>query len=147
MFTQNELKKIAEKCAEKVQCAERDMQYFNDPFRHIVIDNFFPDALANACLEYFPQLDDPVWEYSNDADIEVKFRSTWKSEFDMPEGIVDAVRILNSSLLLKAIGEKIGISKIIPDPYFTGGGLNATATGGLLDVHIDGNYHDSTGLN
>ena len=36
---------------------------------------------------------------------------------------------------------------MIPDPYFTGGGLNATISGGLLDVHVDGNYHDATGLN
>jgi len=35
----------------------------------------------------------------------------------------------------------------MPDPYFTGGGLNATYRGGLLDVHVDGNYHDATGLN
>ena len=35
----------------------------------------------------------------------------------------------------------------MPDPYFTGGGLNETAKGGLLDVHIDGNYHDASGLN
>ena len=41
----------------------------------------------------------------------------------------------------------MGIKKIIPDPYFTGGGLNVTTKGGLLDVHVDGNYHDATGLN
>ena len=39
------------------------------------------------------------------------------------------------------------IDKIVPDPYFTGGGLNVTCRGGLLDVHVDGNYHDATGLN
>jgi Rps23 Pro-64 3,4-dihydroxylase Tpa1-like proline 4-hydroxylase len=35
----------------------------------------------------------------------------------------------------------------MPDPYFSGGGLNATVSGGLLDVHVDGNYHDASGLN
>lgn len=35
----------------------------------------------------------------------------------------------------------------MPDPYFTGGGLNITERGGLLDVHVDGNYHDASGLN
>ena len=35
----------------------------------------------------------------------------------------------------------------MPDPYFSGGGLNITQRGGLLDVHIDGNFHDATGLN
>ena len=35
----------------------------------------------------------------------------------------------------------------MPDPYFTGGGLNVTEKGGLLDVHVDGNYHDASSLN
>jgi Rps23 Pro-64 3,4-dihydroxylase Tpa1-like proline 4-hydroxylase len=41
----------------------------------------------------------------------------------------------------------IKIENLIPDPYFAGGGLNVTVSGGLLDVHVDGNYHDPTGLN
>jgi Rps23 Pro-64 3,4-dihydroxylase Tpa1-like proline 4-hydroxylase len=46
-----------------------------------------------------------------------------------------------------AMGERFGIPKVMPDPYFSGGGLNATKSGGLLDVHVDGNYHDASGLN
>jgi hypothetical protein len=112
-----------------------------------VINDFLDVQLAQICLEKFPPLDDLSWEHQNDADIEVKYRTKWKSEFDIPDGIVDAVRILNSSPFLKAVGDRIGIKKLVPDPYFTGGGLNVTAPGGLLDVHIDGNYHDATGLN
>ena len=57
------------------------------------------------------------------------------------------VRILNSSIFLKALSKVFSIPKIMPDPYFTGGGLNITERGGLLDVHVDGNYHDASGLN
>lgn len=146
-FKQDELKYMAENCARKITLSEDGKQYFNEPFRHIVIDNFFDQKLANLCLKFFPALNEPGWEHANEADIEVKFRTTWHSEFDIPEGIIDAIRILNSSLFLKAVANRIGIPKIIPDPYFTGGGLNVTATGGLLDVHVDGNYHDATGLN
>ena len=147
MFTQDELKHMAEICSRKITQAVDEEQYFKEPFRHLVIDNFFDEQLANVCLDYFPALDDPSWEHANDADIEVKFRTTWRSEFDIPEGIVDAIRILNSAPFLKALGDRIGIPKLIPDAYFTGGGLNVTTSGGLLDVHVDGNYHDSTGLN
>ena len=73
-------------------------------------------------------------------------RSNWNSEFDIPENIVDCVRLMNSSYFLKAISDVFGIPKLIPDPYFSGGGLNVTVSGGLLDVHIDGNYHDASGL-
>ena len=73
-------------------------------------------------------------------------RSKWVSEFDIPENIIDAIRIMNSGPFLKALSESLEIPKLIPDPYFTGGGLNVTVSGGLLDVHVDGNYHDATGL-
>ncbi|MCZ8173460.1 MAG: 2OG-Fe(II) oxygenase, partial [Brevundimonas sp.] len=53
----------------------------------------------------------------------------------------------NSAMFLQAMGERLGIDKLVPDPYFTGGGLNVTTKSGLLDVHVDGNYHDATGLN
>jgi len=147
MFNQRELRNMALTCVDKIARAKEGLQYFVHPFRHLVIDDFLDPQLAQLCLDNFPTVDDPGWEYANDADIEIKYRTTWKSEFDIPDGIVDAVRILNSALFLKAVGERVGITKLIPDPYFTGGGLNVTVTGGLLDVHVDGNYHDATGLN
>ena len=147
MFKQDELKCMAENCARKITQAVEGTQYFNEPFRHIVIDEFFDSKLANACLEYFPALEDPSWEHANDMDIEVKYRTTWQSEFDIPDGILDAIKILNSSIILKAMGDRFSIPKLIPDAYFTGGGLNVTMPGGLLDVHVDGNYHDAMGLN
>ena len=146
-FTQHELNRMAQACAEKVSKCELGKGYFETPYKHLVIDNFFDAALADICLKKFPDLESESWEHANDADIEIKYRTTWKSEFDIPDGIVDAVRILNSSLFLKAMSSRFGIEKIVSDPYFTGGGLNVTKTGGLLDVHVDGNYHDATGLN
>ena len=146
-FTQLELNSIAKSCADKVVSAQLGVDYFEEPYKHLVIDNFFDQRLAEICLENFPALDASIWEHANDADIEIKYRTTWKSEFDIPEGIVDAVRVLNSSLFLKAMTARFGIEKIVSDPYFSGGGLNATKPGGLLDVHVDGNYHDATGLN
>lgn len=138
---------MADACSAKVTAAKEGVEFFEEPFRHIVIDDFFDQDLAQACLDNFPPLDDPSWQHSKDADIEIKSRTTWKSEFDIPEAIAPAVRILNSAPFLSALGDRIGISKLMPDPYFTGGGLNVTTRGGLLDVHIDGNYHDASGLN
>ena len=146
-FTQKQLKAFSEFSCERLSVARPGVEYFSDPFKHVVIDNFFPDELASLCLENFPEITEDCWEHSNDADIEIKYRTNWKSEFDIPDGIADAIRILNSAPFLMAMSAVMGIEKIIPDPYFTGGGLNATMRGGLLDVHVDGNYHDATGLN
>lgn len=146
-LTQKQLNIEAQQCAQKIIEAQLNENYFDYPYKHLVIDHFFSDGLADACLKNFPDIADPSWEHANDADIEIKYRTTWKSEFDIPDGIIDAVRIMNCSYFLSAMGERFGIPKIIPDAYFTGGGLNVTRTGGLLDVHVDGNYHDATGLN
>jgi Rps23 Pro-64 3,4-dihydroxylase Tpa1-like proline 4-hydroxylase len=144
---QQELKKIAEVCSEKINSAINGLTYFEEPFKHVVIDNFFPQDFAQNLLEKFPEISSSIWEKTNDTDIEIKLRTMWKSEFDIPDGIVEAVRILNSSLFLNAMSKLFNIEKIMPDPYFSGGGLNVTVSGGLLDVHVDGNYHDASGLN
>ena len=132
----------------KIENCSEGFGYYADPFQHVIIDNCFPEEIANACLNGFPSLsDDLLWENENDADIEIKSRSKWNSEFDIPDDCLPIVRLLNSAPVLKAISGQFGIPKLIPDPYFSGGGLNVTTRGGLLDVHVDGNYHDATGLN
>ena len=143
---QNELKNLATLSVAKI--ISEDSNFSELPFKHLYCDNFFSTEFANALLNSFPKLDNSdLWDSSNDPEIEVKMRSKWQSEFDIPDTIVDAIRVLNSSLFLKSVSEKFDIPKLMPDPYFTGGGLNVTVSGGLLDVHVDGNYHDASGLN
>ena len=143
---QNDLKNLATLSVAKI--ISEDSNFSELPFKHLYCDNFFSTEFANALLDSFPKLDNSdLWDSSNDPEIEVKMRSKWQSEFDIPDTIVDAIRVLNSSLFLKSVSEKFDIPKLMPDPYFTGGGLNVTVSGGLLDVHVDGNYHDASGLN
>jgi len=142
-MNQKKLKIIAKTCVDKILTGE----FYKEPYKHLIVNKFLPDDLAQNCLEKFPKLDDKTWQHENDTNIEVKSRTTWQSEFDIPDNIVDSVRILNSSLVLKSFSEVFGIKGLIPDPYFSGGGLNITKKGELLDVHIDGNYHDASGLN
>ena len=147
MFKQKDLREISRYCESKIHAANKKKQFFNKPFKHAVIDNFLPNKVARLALESFPSISDFGWEHTNDEGIEVKSRSTWESEFDIPDGIVDIIRVLNSSILLKAMSDLLQIPKLMPDPYFTGGGLNMSQMGGHLDVHVDGNYHDASGLN
>ena len=147
MFSQKNLKNISDRAIKKIKKSKKNINYFIKPYKHLVIDNFFDHKLINECLKNFPNTSSKNWEFTNDKDIEIKYRSKWTSEFDIPEGIIEVVRILNGADFLKSISEVFEIKKLIPDPYFTGGGLNVTKKGGLLDVHVDGNYHDATGLN
>jgi len=140
------LKKYANSLERKI-INSKNTSFFKKPFEHLIIDKAFDKKFANKISRSFPKLTRKNWEFSNTDNIEVKYRTKWLSEFDIPNNIIDVVRIFNSSIILKAVSKKIGIKKIMPDPYFTGGGLNLTEKGGLLDVHIDGNYHDASGLN
>jgi hypothetical protein len=146
-LSQKELKKIADNSCINLLAAQEGVNFFYQPFKHVYIDNFFPEDFAEQCLKSFPEVNDRDWDASKDKDIEVKFRTKWASEFDIPDGIVDAIRILNSAIFLRTMSKVMGIEKLVADPYFSGGGLNVTKRGGLLDVHVDGNYHDATGLN
>ena len=141
------IKKIAMSLESKIINSKFNENYFTKPFKHIVIDNFLPLKLAKTARESFPSKNHSSWEKSSNPGIEVKQRSNWQSEFDIPDGLIDLIRVLNSSILLKAIGSKLDIPKLMPDPYFTGGGLNVSYLGGHLDVHVDGNYHDASGMN
>lgn len=147
MFSQKKLKNISDRAIKKIKKTKKNINYFIKPYKHLIIDNFFDHKLINECLKNFPSISSKNWEFTNDKDIEIKYRSKWTSEFDIPEGVIEVVRILNGADFLKSISEVFKIKKLIPDPYFTGGGLNVTKKGGLLDVHVDGNYHDATGLN
>jgi len=140
---QQELKNTADSCVQKILKGD----FSALPYKHLVVDDFLSEDLAMKCIKNFPDMKDSVWEHEKDVDIEVKSRTRWQSEFDVPENIIDVVRVLNSSLVLKALSDVFDIPKLIADSYFTGGGLNVTQRGGLLDVHVDGNYHDATGLN
>lgn len=146
-MNQKQLMKLAQRCAAKMYALSLGDGLYREPYTHIVIDEFLPLDIAEMCLDKFPSLDEPVWEKTNDTDIEIKYRTTWQSEFDIPDGLVDVIRVLNSAPVLQAMSKCLGIPKLMPDPYFSGGGLNVSTRGGLLDVHVDGNYHDASGLN
>jgi Rps23 Pro-64 3,4-dihydroxylase Tpa1-like proline 4-hydroxylase len=144
---QEQFKQLANSLSEKILMTTKNSTFSETPFKHCVIDDFFDNSLANELLDSFPPLNDEIWEKTNDKDIEVKYRTNFQSEFDVPDGLIKAFRIFNSSIFLKAISKVFGIPKLLPDPFYSGGGLNVTEKGGLLDVHVDGNYHDASGLN
>jgi Rps23 Pro-64 3,4-dihydroxylase Tpa1-like proline 4-hydroxylase len=148
MNNQIKLRKISNILSKKILNSELNINFFKFPYKHLIIDQAIDNKIINACLKNFPKISDiKMWEFSNIKEIEIKARSKWNSEFDIPPALIDLVRILNSSIILEALSKKFNIKKLLPDPYFSGGGLNITQKGGLLDVHVDGNYHDASGLN
>ena len=146
-YRQSELSDIANQCAFSIKNSVTNGNLSSEPFRHIVIDDFLPVDVANGLLSAFPSADDDFWQRTDDAGIEIKARSTWSSEFDIPDGLVDILRVFNSAPILTAMSAALEIPKLMSDPYYAGGGLNLSERNGLLDVHVDGNYHDASGMN
>ncbi len=138
---------MAIRCASAISTAHTGIEYFEEPYRHLVIDNFFEESFAEDCLSMFPRPADPCWEWPTTLTSKLSYVPRGFRNSTFLRRLLRRSSVLNSSLILGAISERFCIPKLIPDPYFTGGGLNVTLPGGLLDVHVDGNYHDATGLN
>lgn len=110
------------------------------PYPHIYFDDFLPAQVAEAALAQFPEPKTLDWH---------KFRDPHqhkKLSFDvaekLPAPLRDILFFLNSRPMLKFLETLTGISAVMPDPYFVGGGLHQIKPGGLLEVHADFSYQE-----
>lgn len=116
------------------------------PFNFIAIDNFFQDDLIQKILDDFDNQDFNTWDKRDHDKIQIKWRSDWKDDTDVPTNTLKLIQYLNSGNFLRYLSQLTGIQGIIPDPYLTGGGFNQINRGGTLAVHADGNWHDLMGV-
>lgn len=118
---------------------EQHEKYINaEPFPHIIIDDFLPETILNNVLAEFPEPKSIDWKkFENKA--EKKLAS--QSELQMGEATQFLLYRLNSSTFIEFLEKLTGISGIIPDPHFQGGGLHQIERGGYLKIHTDFNSH------
>lgn len=122
----------------KVARDNRERYAGAEPFPHIVLDGLFPDEALGGVLHEFPDPGSPVWkEYQN--------YHEGKLETQGEEKIGAFTSMLlyqfNSSPFLRFLEELTGITGLIPDPYFYGGGLHQIPRGGKLGIHADFSRH------
>lgn len=114
-----------------------------DPFPHIVIDDFLPPEVLEPILEEFPGPKDIKWEtFKNPA--EVKLASN--QEPLLGPCTRHLLAQFNSQTMCEFLETLTGISGIIPDPWFWGGGLHQIQPGGFLKIHADFNKHKTLGI-
>jgi len=116
------------------------------PFNYIAIDNFFTEEVINEILTDFDNENFESWDKRNHDKIQIKWRSDWKDDSDVPANTLNLINFLNGGTFLRFLSKLTGINGLIPDPYLTGGGFNQINTGGTLAVHADGNWHDLMGV-
>jgi len=117
---------------------------FADPFDHIVIDDFLPSELAEACLANFP-IDVGANDTINLKDYSGHFkRQVYPG--DCSPFNRELFAFFNSAPILQFLEGLTSIPKLIPDPYFKGGGFHEISTGGKLGIHADFRVHEELNL-
>lgn len=109
------------------------------PFPHIVMDDFLsPDAL-DMVLSEFPRHSDIDWHTIDNAQ---QRKLSCSDENKMGPHTRHLLYLFNSSTFINFIEALTGISGLIPDPHFKGGGMHQIVRGGHLGVHADFNIYE-----
>jgi hypothetical protein len=124
-----------------IHLGEKDHDAYagNQPFPHIVIDDFFdPNALSEVLAEV--DAVDKSKRYAKFLD-----RETDHNKFAFFPDVVGPntarlAQTLNSGPFLGYMEKLTGIANLIADPSYFGGGIHWIENGGYLEVHADFNH-------
>jgi Rps23 Pro-64 3,4-dihydroxylase Tpa1-like proline 4-hydroxylase len=116
----------------------------NQPFPHIVIDNFLKPEVADKVLSEFPSADDEVftWKSNDTNSIKQMCQDSSIIKQNLPY-IWSVIEYLNSEELLEQVSEFTSMPQLYGDNELSGGGLHLIKQGGHLKLHVDFNIADS----
>ena len=118
-------------------------KYINaKPFPNIQIKDFLKREYAYKLFKNFPKYEDEQWinHKKFGKNINTKKKANHDERY-FPKILKDFFRQANSRQFLLFLETLTGINGLIPDPYFIGGGLHISKTGGYLNIHTDFNWH------
>ncbi|MBD8527136.1 2OG-Fe(II) oxygenase [Pseudomarimonas arenosa] len=123
---------------------QQDGQAFRSaqPFRFVVIDDFFQSAVAQGLLAEFPRFD-PQFALNEMGEVGGKAVRTRVRELGAHYASLDD--FIQSREFLDYVSQLTGIPGLLYDPDYEGGGTHENVQGQGLDQHIDFNYHPRTG--
>jgi len=109
-----------------------------EPFRHVVIDDFFEPAFAQRLLADFPAFDtrralNEAGEIGGKAVVE-RIRGLGPTYAALDD-------LVQSPAFLALVGRITGIPGLLYDPHYFGGGTHENRHGQDLDPHVDFNRH------
>ncbi len=109
-----------------------------EPFRHVVIEDFFSADYASRLLTDFPNFE--RGNARNEAG-ELGNKSTVEHVRELSQAFRDLDALIKSSYFLDLIGKLTGIDDLLYDPFYFGGGTHESRQGQDLDPHVDFNRH------
>ena len=108
------------------------------PFRHVVIDDFFEPAFAQALLQSFPGFDA---KFALNEMGQVGGKAVREHVRELPEPYPQLDAWLQTPDFLGSVATITGIPDLLYDADYIGGGTHENVDGQGLDMHIDFNYH------
>ncbi len=108
-----------------------------EPYRHIIIDNFLSDDLVQQLYEHFPSANalKTQWRGLNE-------KKSESSDFDIfHESFAQLKKSLFNEDFYRWVSEITGIKDVFITDDYMGAGLHQGVNGSFLDVHIDFNIH------
>ncbi|HEY4292368.1 2OG-Fe(II) oxygenase [Luteibacter sp.] len=110
------------------------------PFRHVVIDDFFERAYIDELLREFPAFE--RGNYIGD-DGHAGNKSTVDAMARLGPAYRQLDDVIQTPAFLDYVGRITGIEGLLYDPFYLGGGTHENRDGQPLSAHIDFNYHPS----
>jgi len=111
----------------------------NKPYNHIVIDNFLHDNFAEYILNLINN------KYANNHFLHCIENNTLNKactfDFHTHQDCNSIINFFNGEYFIDKISKITGISNLIGDPIFKGGGFHLISNGGYLNLHKDFNYY------
>jgi Rps23 Pro-64 3,4-dihydroxylase Tpa1-like proline 4-hydroxylase len=111
------------------------------PFRHLVIENFFNDEFCASLLKQFPAFDERAAMNENG---EVGGKATQEKIQKLGSSYKVLDELVQGQAFRDLISEITGIPQLQYDPHYFGGGTHENRQGQDLDPHVDFNYHPVT---
>lgn len=110
----------------------------NEPFRHLVVDDFFARNFADRILAEFP-----LFEQGNARNEAggIGNKSTVEKIRELGAAYRTLDNLVQSREFLDLIGSITGIDGLLYDPWYFGGGTHENRQGQDLDAHVDFNRH------
>lgn len=111
----------------------------NYSFFNLVIDHVLDPSISEQMHCALKDVLEIPNLYSYDNPLEKKL--AYDKVDELPSVISNVLAIMNSSKFVLWLENITGVSGLIPDPHYRGGGVHIAKYGGKLDIHIDFNIH------
>lgn len=133
---------IDAKAAQAAGAAAAETYRSQSPYPHGSYSDFLPEAVLDRVIAELKTLPEAQDSFNRPQE---KLKTSYLPE-RLPPYTRQLFYTLNARPFLRYLEELTGITGLIPDPYFAGGGVHVVANGGHLDIHADFNHNQKLNL-